>query len=130
MHALQVFEIAAMAIEVGLPGDPERGVAGDGVDVALNRRIADERSQGGLHQRALGKDAADYPAAYVEVSHPPASITLHSVPDALLHAEMRGVSTCLPDAVQQRIGGFERAFVLRSEEHTSELQSRQHLVCR
>src|SRR3712207_7049103 len=33
-------------------------------------------------------------------------------------------------AVQPRPEGLAQAFVIRSEEHTSELQSRQYLVCR
>src|SRR3712207_8187495 len=32
--------------------------------------------------------------------------------------------------VMERFGGMYRAFQYRSEEHTSELQSRQYLVCR
>src|SRR2546422_2160309 len=36
----------------------------------------------------------------------------------------------LVEEVAQRVGPVHRSYTLRSEEHTSELQSRLHLVCR
>src|SRR3712207_9540402 len=47
----------------------------------------------------------------------------------ILALEHRGVHIAPRQALIDRIGGF-RAPERRSEEHTSELQSRQYLVCR
>src|SRR5690625_5770828 len=43
---------------------------------------------------------------------------------------IRSIGSILPIPGMNNLMGFVRAFLRRSEEHTSELQSRGHLVCR
>ena len=73
--------------------------------------VVEEGGHGGFHERAVGEDGVDDAAGDVEVAHPAAAVAFRRVPDALLHAEVGGVGAGFPDAVQQRVGGFERALV-------------------
>jgi hypothetical protein len=107
VHAAQIIQIAAVTVEVGLTGNPERRVASNGVDVTLHRRCADDVSHSWLHQTAVGEDAADDATGYVEIAHPASTVALDAVPDALLHAEVRSVCAGLPDAVEQWVGGLK-----------------------
>src|SRR5579863_6892911 len=61
---------------------------------------------------AIAEDVADHGTAGGEIACPPAAVALGRIPDAVLHAEVRGVSGGLPDAVKQRIGGCEGAHIL------------------
>src|SRR5437870_7844117 len=57
--------------------------------------------------------------------------TLHDCPKfEQLLGDGRRYGICLQYAVQPKPEGIAQAFLIRSEEHTSELQSRGHLVCR
>src|SRR3712207_8764207 len=54
-------------------------------------------------------------------------LTVHGDRAALEH-EVAGVHALLPEVVEHALR--EQGVAVRSEEHTSELQSRQYLVCR
>src|SRR3712207_8758188 len=54
----------------------------------------------------------------------------HRIAAAFRNAEVRPAVAHLDDGLDQAHGGAVRGLDDRSEEHTSELQSRQYLVCR
>ena len=91
--------------------DPESGVAGDAVDMLLDRRRAHEPVERVFHQEAIAEDVVDGAPAHLEVAHPAATVTLRRVPDVVLHAEMRCVRADGPHQVQLRIGRLEEALV-------------------
>src|SRR5436305_13051458 len=73
---------------------------------------------------------SSYLLFFLQTLHPPKS-TLLSLHDALPISRSRPRGPCRPRGCWRRRGRWRpRCHDCRSEEHTSELQSRPHLVCR
>ena len=111
MHALQVIQRAGVQVVLVERGDPQRGVAGDGVDMVPGGAVVQQAGERVFHQEAVGEDVVDDAAGDVQIAGPASAVALGRVPDAVLHAEMRGVGPGLPDFVEQRVGGLEAAAV-------------------
>ena len=111
VHALQIIQRAGVHVVLGESGDPQRGVAGDGVDVVTGGAVVQQVGERVFHQEAVGEDVVDDAAGDVQIAGPASAVALGRVPDAVLHAEMRGVGPGLPDFVEQWVGGLEAAAV-------------------
>src|SRR3712207_7875400 len=60
------------------------------------------------------------------VTHP----KLVMIGSSAIDDELRGSKSKIEDELQATVTSFAYPYAFRSEEHTSELQSRQYLVCR
>ena len=105
MNGAEIFEISKVPVVIRLSHNPESGITGNGIDVRINGTagIVDQVVHGVLHEEMVCKDRINDSSTHVQVSHPAATVPLGSVPDIVLHAQVRRVSPYSPDAVEQGI---------------------------
>src|SRR6185437_2103903 len=65
-----------------------------------------------VHQEAVAESVFNRASAHLKVAHPAPAVTLRSIPDVVLHAQMRRVRTDGPHLVQPRIRRLKIPLIL------------------